>query len=131
MNIRYLEMSESVVFEQLLTIVLILSAAKIAGFIAERLKQPAVLGELLIGIILGPSLLGWIDIHSTTLTFLAEVGVIILLFEVGLKSNIDELLSAGRTSTLVAVLGVFIPLFLGYAYRAPISCTLIPWFPSL
>jgi len=109
-------MSEVAVIDHVLTLILILSAAKVAGFIAERLKQPAVLGELLIGIILGPSLLGLIHGDAEVIVFLAEVGVILLLFDVGLKSNIDELLSAGKTSSIVAIIGVIAPLALGYIF---------------
>lgn len=109
-------MSESAVVEHLLTIVIILSAAKFAGFISERLKQPAVLGELLVGILLGPSLLGWIHIDEIILIFLAEIGVILLLFDVGLKSNIDELIHAGKTSTFVAIIGVVAPLLMGFGF---------------
>lgn len=108
--------AEGVVIESIFALILILSAAKVAGFIAERLKQPAVLGELLIGILLGPSLLGLIHSDAEILVFLAEVGVILLLFDVGLKSNVDELLTAGKTSSIVAILGVAVPLFLGYVY---------------
>lgn len=102
--------------DNILTLILILSAAKVAGFIAERLRQPAVLGELLIGIILGPSLLGLIHGDAEVIVFLAEVGVILLLFDVGLKSNIDELLTAGKTSSIVALIGVAAPLALGYIF---------------
>jgi Kef-type K+ transport system membrane component KefB len=109
-------MSESAVAEHILTLILILTAAKGAGFIAERLKQPAVLGELLIGILLGPSLLGLVHVDAGILVFLAEVGVILLLFDVGLKSNVNELLTAGKTSSIVAILGVVVPLALGYVY---------------
>lgn len=109
-------MSEVAVIEHILTLIIILGAAKAAGFIAERLKQPAVLGELLIGIILGPSLLGLIHGDSEVIVFLAEVGVILLLFDVGLKSNIDELLGAGKTSSIVAIIGVVVPLAFGYLF---------------
>ncbi len=109
-------MSEVEVIDHLLTLILILGAAKGAGFVAERLKQPAVLGELLIGIVLGPSLLGLIHGDSEVITFLAEVGVILLLFDVGLKSNIDELLTAGKTSSIVAIIGVVVPLVFGYLF---------------
>lgn len=111
-------MSESAIFEQLFNLVVILVAAKAAGAIAERLKQPAVLGELLVGIILGSSVLGIIHVDNEVLTFLAEIGVIVLLFDVGLKSNVDELLTAGKTSAIVAVIGVLVPLVAGYAYSA-------------
>ncbi len=108
------------VVEHILTLILILTAAKGAGYIAERLKQPAVLGELLIGIVLGPSLLALIHPDAEILVFLAEVGVILLLFDVGLKSNINELLTAGKTSSLVAIIGVVAPLLLGYLYSSEV-----------
>jgi Kef-type K+ transport system membrane component KefB len=107
---------EHAVVDFLLTLIIVIVAAKIAGFIAERLKQPAVLGELLIGIVLGPSLLGWVHIDDVILIFLAEVGVILLLFDVGLKSSIDELVHAGKTSAIVAIIGVVAPLGMGYAF---------------
>lgn len=80
----------------------------------ERLGQPAVLGELLAGVLVGPGLLGLIR-GSAVLSSLAEIGIVILLFEIGLESNVDELLRAGPQSALVAVVGVTCPLVLGFA----------------
>lgn len=113
-------MSEVALLDHILTLILILITAKVAGYVAERVKQPAVLGELLIGIILGPSLLGLVHSDVEVLVFLAEMGVIMLLFDVGLKSNIDELLTAGKTSSIVAILGVVVPLVLGYVYGSQV-----------
>ena len=100
-------------------LVLLLIAAKGGGELFERWNQPAVLGELVFGVVLGNlSLLGYggfevIKSHPG-IAFAAEVGVILLLFEVGLESNLNELLSVGRSAILVAILGVVAPMLLGY-----------------
>jgi Kef-type K+ transport system membrane component KefB len=98
----------------LLTLVLVLLAAKLCGELAERLGQTAVLGELAAGVVLGGSALGLVR-ESEILRFLAEVGVILLLFEIGLHSDLDELIEAGVQATAVAVVGVVAPFVLGYA----------------
>ncbi|MEA2600922.1 MAG: hypothetical protein QOF89_1914 [Acidobacteriota bacterium] len=107
----------------LLGLVIILAAAKLGGELFERLGQPAVLGELLFGIVLGNlSLLGWGGFRFLAtdpgLEILAQLGVILLLFQVGLESNVREMLSVGWSSLLVAVLGVIVPFFLGWGVSA-------------
>jgi Kef-type K+ transport system membrane component KefB len=103
----------------LFEIVAILLAAKIGGELFERMKQPAVLGELVFGMILGNlNLIGWTFMSGfktdAMLALAAEIGVVLLLFEVGLESNIDELMAVGASAMLVAVLGVIAPVILGY-----------------
>ncbi|MEZ5392816.1 MAG: cation:proton antiporter [Bryobacterales bacterium] len=103
----------------LFELVAILVAAKVGGGLFERMKQPAVLGELVFGMILGNlNLIGWHFMsgfkNDEMLALAAEIGVILLLFEVGLESNIDELLAVGASAMLVAVLGVIAPVVLGY-----------------
>jgi Kef-type K+ transport system membrane component KefB len=83
----------------------------------ERLGQTAVLGELLAGVLIGPGALGLVR-ESEVLTALAELGVIILLFEIGLESDLGELLRAGVQSTAVAVVGIACPFLLGYGVAA-------------
>lgn len=107
------------VSDVLLGLVVILLAAKLAGDLVERLNQPAVLGELVIGVLLGNLALVGVDgfehfKHSLSLEVLAELGIIILLFQVGLESSIKEMLSVGPTSFLVAIVGVVTPFFLGW-----------------
>ncbi len=107
------------VSEVLLGLIVILLAAKVGGDLVERINQPAVLGELMIGMIIGNLYLVGIDIfepfkHSATLEVLAELGVIILLFEVGLESTIGEMLKVGMVSFAVATFGVVVPFFLGW-----------------
>ncbi len=104
----------------LLDLLMMFAAAKIMGEIFERIKQPAVVGEILAGILLGPYIFGLIS-PSQTETFhvyqvLAEIGVIILLFSTGLHIRVEEILSVGRTSSMVAVLGVILPFFFGYLF---------------
>lgn len=103
----------------LFEIVTILIAAKIGGEIFERMSQPAVLGELIFGVALGNlNLLGITFMQGfktdEALILAAEIGVILLLFEVGLESNIDELMAVGGSAMLVACLGVVAPVILGY-----------------
>jgi Na+:H+ antiporter len=98
----------------LLTLVLVWLAAKVLGEGMERIGQTAVLGELLAGVLIGPSVLGLVH-ESPPLHALAELGVLLLLFEVGLESDLDELLEAGIQATVVAVVGVVVPFAVGFA----------------
>jgi Kef-type K+ transport system membrane component KefB len=100
--------------ELLLALVIIWIAAKVAGEGMERLGQTAVLGELLAGVLIGPGVLGLVH-DSEVLHALAEIGVLILLFEVGLASDLSGLLKAGAQSALVALLGIAAPLAGGFA----------------
>jgi len=107
----------------LLGLIVILLAAKIGGELFERMGQPAVLGELVFGMTLGSlGLLGFGGLEflktSVGLEILAQLGVILLLFQVGLESNVGEMLSVGWSSLLVAVLGVIAPFFLGWGVSA-------------
>ncbi|MCP4580539.1 MAG: cation:proton antiporter [candidate division Zixibacteria bacterium] len=107
----------------LYALVIILLAAKIGGDLCERINQPAVLGELIFGVIIGNLYLlgfgGFEQIkHHLSIEVLAEIGVIILLFEVGLESNLKEMISVGLVSFLVAVLGVVAPFLLGWGVSA-------------
>ena len=107
----------------LLALTVILAAAKIAGHISVRLGQPAVLGELIAGVVLGNLRLAGIDaFHSIaenpTIDILARLGVVILLFEVGLESTVRDMFKVGLPSLLVAVLGIIAPFALGWAVSA-------------
>ena len=96
------------------------AAAKILGELFERVKQPAVIGEILAGVVLGPFIFGLINpLHAETFhvyEVFAEVGVIILLFSIGLHIKVDDILKVGRTSSVVAILGVILPFFFGYLF---------------
>lgn len=98
-------------FLYLLTILL---AARLLAEIATRMKAPAVIGELVAGVILGPSLLGWLE-PNEVLRLLAEIGIILLLFEVGLDTDVRRLANTGRQSFIVAIGGFIVPFVLGYS----------------
>jgi Na+:H+ antiporter len=103
----------------LLTLAFVVVAAKLAGEVLERLGQPAVLGELLVGVVLGnAALFGGPDtsslVSSETFTVLAELGAVLLLFHVGLESTPKEMLAVGGTAARVAVVGVVTPMLLAF-----------------
>src|ERR1700752_226860 len=107
----------------LIGVAIMLLVAKLGGELFERLHQPAVLGELCGGILLGNLIIfGFSGAESLktneTISALAELGVIILLFEVGLESDLREMMEVGWSSLLVAVLGVIAPFLLGWAVSA-------------
>jgi len=108
----------------LLDLFLIFAAAKVAGEIFNRLKQPVVVGEILAGMLIGPSLLGWIG-HSSFLDIFAELGVIFLLFTVGLQTDLTEMVRVGKHALAVAVGGVTLPFILGYALMAALNRPLV------
>jgi Kef-type K+ transport system membrane component KefB len=120
----------------LIRLAILLGSAKLAGWLAVRARQPAVLGEILIGILLGNlALLGLHGLEAIgsdpVLGALANLGVILLLFEVGLASTVKRMLHVGGSSALVAVLGVATPLLLGWAVGAwllPRESTLVHVF---
>ena len=97
----------------LLAFAVALLGAKVFGELAERIGQPAVLGELLVGILLGPSLLGLVPL-SAGILLVAEIGVLLLLFEVGLETDLEELARVGGPAMAVAVVGMIVPFAGGY-----------------
>lgn len=98
----------------LLSLFVMLASAKFLAEIFERLNQPAVVGEILAGVIIGPSLLGWVQPSEIT-SLIAEIGVIFLLFMVGLETKPQSIFQVGVRATAVAVLGVVIPFAAGFA----------------
>jgi len=96
-------------------LVVMLGAAKLFGAVAQRVGQPAVLGELVAGVVLGLSVMGLVDPRHDVLHLLAELGVVILLFEIGLETDLRQLVQVGGAATLVALVGVILPFALGYA----------------
>jgi Kef-type K+ transport system membrane component KefB len=110
----------------LFLLVAILVSAKVLGELAEKIGQPAVLGELLAGVLLGASLLGVVDPQSEIVHLLAEVGVVLLLFQIGLETNLGRLLQVGLASTVVAIVGVVLPFVLGYFVAAALGLETLP-----
>src|SRR4051812_14009041 len=107
-----------------LALLLIFGSAKLFANAFERLGQPGLVGEILAGVILGPSVLNWVH-PDEVLTTLAEMGVIFLLFRVGLEVKASDLMRVGRTALLVAVLGVTLPFLLGWALMATVGVSRI------
>jgi Kef-type K+ transport system membrane component KefB len=101
----------------LLTLFAIFVAAQVGAEIAQRLRLPGVVGEIVAGAAIGPSALGWIRpeqiASGTPLDVLAEIGVVLLLFAVGLETRLDDLKKVGKSAFLVGVLGVIVPFALG------------------
>lgn len=97
-----------------LVMLIIFGSAKLLAEIFERIGQPGVVGEILAGALIGPSILHWIE-PSAFLTALGDLGAMFLLFRVGLEVKSSELLKVGGTATLVATLGVIVPQILGWA----------------
>ena len=99
--------------ELLLTLFVMMAAAKIMAEIFERLHQPAVVGEILAGVLIGQGVLGWVQPTEVTNT-LAEIGVIFLLFTVGLEIKPSAIFRVGKMAAVVAVLGIVLPFIGGY-----------------
>jgi monovalent cation:proton antiporter-2 (CPA2) family protein len=97
----------------ILELAAILFASKLAGDLSVRLGQPSVLGKLLIGIVLGPTVLGIVN-NTDILKEISQIGVILLMFIAGLETDIDEFKKSGKAATFVGVLGIIVPLSLGY-----------------
>lgn len=91
---------------------IIIVAAKAFGIIARKCKAPQVVGEIIAGLIIGPSVLGWVN-QTDFLVQMAEIGVILLMFSAGLETDIKELVRTGPVACLIACAGVFVPLLGG------------------
>ncbi|AYF05707.1 MULTISPECIES: cation:proton antiporter [Bacillus] len=100
-------------FEFFFQIALILLSTKLAGDLSVRLGQPSVLGKLIVGIVIGPAILGWIE-NSELLTQLSNVGVILLMFMAGLETDLEELNANRNSSLAVALGGIVLPFVGGY-----------------
>jgi Kef-type K+ transport system membrane component KefB len=97
----------------IIQIVLILFSARVIGELVAYFKMPSVIGELLAGILIGPSVLGLIEI-SGPIYLLAQIGIILLLFEVGIETDIGRLTSSGTNAIILAAGGVFFPFVFGF-----------------
>ena len=117
--------------EMLRNLAIIIISAKIFGLIARKLKAPQVAGEIVAGLIIGPSLLNVVS-DNEFLAGMAEIGVILLMFSAGLETDIDQLKKSGFKATLIALAGVTVPLIIGsilymcfYGFSAPGSVEFI------
>ncbi|ANS73432.1 sodium:proton antiporter [Paenibacillus yonginensis] len=100
--------------EFVLTLCLILIVTKLAGHAAARLGQPSVLGKLISGIIVGPAVLGWVQ-DADWIHIFSEIGVLLLMFIAGLETDLKQLKENWKTAVAVALGGILMPLFGGYA----------------
>ena len=96
-------------YDFLLTIAIIMLSTKVFGLTSERVHMPQVVGALVAGVLVGPSVLGWVG-ESDFLVKAAEIGVIILMFNAGLDTDMEELKKTGFASFIIAVIGVIVPL---------------------
>ena len=108
------------------TLVAVIVATKLLGALAQRVGQPAVLGELVAGILLGGSALGLLDPSSPVIHALAELGVLVLLFEIGLHTSVRSLASVGGSAATVAVVGVALPFALGMLVARALGLPTVP-----
>ncbi len=99
-------------YKYLLDIALILLSTKVFGLIAKKYRMPQVVGALIAGIVLGPTILNVLQ-ATDFLTMVAELGVIVIMFAAGIETDIKELKNAGKTGFLVALIGVLVPLLMG------------------
>lgn len=102
-------MESYLVFKDLAIIVI---ATKFFGIVARKCKAPQVVGEIIAGLLIGPSIFGLVN-QSDFLTQMAEIGVILLMFSAGLETDLKELMKTGPIATLIACAGVFVPLLGG------------------
>lgn len=91
---------------------IIIIAAKFCGILARKLKAPQVVGMIIAGLLIGPSVLGIVE-QTDFITQMAEIGVILLMFSAGLETDLKELVKTGPIATLIACAGVFVPLVMG------------------
>src|SRR5882724_4619296 len=109
-----------------LALLLVFGTAKLLAEVFERLRQPGIIGEIIAGLLLGPSVLHWVQ-PDQVITALAEMGAMFLLFRVGLEVKASDLFRLGGTALAVAILGVVFPLLAGWAmfvqlgYSLPVS----------
>ena len=110
----------------LAVLVALLVTAKLLGVLAQRIGQPAVVGELIAGVVLGKSLLGLLDPSDPVIHSLAELGVLVLLFEIGLHTDLKSLVKVGSEALTVALVGVALPFAFGYGAAAMLGLSTIP-----
>lgn len=101
----------------LFEIAVILLSTKVLGIVTKRFALPQVVGALLAGLLLGPAMLGILQ-ETTLMDQLAELGVIVLMFNAGLETDLGELKKAGRSAFIIALIGVLVPLAGGFALAA-------------
>jgi Kef-type K+ transport system membrane component KefB len=117
---------EAPVAHLLAALVAIFVATKAFGELAQRIGQPAVLGELIAGVLLGGSVLGIVDASNAVIAAMSEIGVILLLFEIGLETDVRSLVKVGGVATTVALAGVAMPLGAGFLGTELLGLSRVP-----
>jgi Kef-type K+ transport system membrane component KefB len=110
----------------LAVLVALLVSTKVLGVLAQRIGQPAIVGELIAGMILGKSVLGILDPADPVILSFSELGVLILLFEIGLHTNLKSLMKVGSEALAVALVGVALPFAFGYWSATLLGLSAIP-----
>jgi Kef-type K+ transport system membrane component KefB len=110
----------------LMVLVALLLATKLLGVLSQKIGQPAVVGELIAGVLLGKSVLGILDPADPVLLAFAELGVLVLLFEIGLHTDLKSLMKVGTEAIVVALVGVALPFGFGYAVAHALGLSTIP-----
>ena len=110
----------------LAVLVALLLAAKLLGVLAQKIGQPAVVGELIAGVLLGKSVLGLLNPADPVILAFAELGVLVLLFEIGLDTHLKSLMKVGNEALTVAIVGVAIPFGLGYGAATALGLGTLP-----
>ncbi len=108
------------------TLVALLVATKALGVLAQRFGQPTVVGELIAGVLLGGSVFGLLDPKDPVIHSMSELGVLILLFEIGLHTDLRSLVKVGSEAVAVALVGVALPFALGYGTGVALGLAMIP-----
>lgn len=99
-------------YEVFKDLAIILTAAKLMGLLARKCKVPQVVGEILAGLLIGPSVLGIVE-QTDFLSYMAEIGVVLIMFSAGLETNLRDMIKTGPFACAVALCGVFVPLLFG------------------
>jgi Kef-type K+ transport system membrane component KefB/glycine cleavage system regulatory protein len=106
-------------------VLVVLVASRVAAEVAERIRQPAVVIEILAGLLIGPSVFALVD-SGEVLTFLGELGAILLLFEVGMQMDLKDLSRVGSGALRVAAIGVIVPMALAYPVLSALGLERMP-----
>jgi Kef-type K+ transport system membrane component KefB len=104
----------------------LVASARLGGSLAKRIGQPTILGELVAGILIGPSLLGFVDPTDPFIHVMAEFGVVILLFQIGLHTDLGALIKVGPAAASVGLVGVVLPFVAGYGAATMLGVELLP-----
>ena len=112
----------------ILALAIIITAAKLGGYLSQRLRQPTVVGKVLIGLILGPTLLNLLqwpmftDQHlGESITHLAELGILLLMFTAGLDLHLSDLARSSKVAALAGILGFVLTLGMGFVLATALS----------